>query len=162
MRERPGAGLAAVIGRIIRGGRVTDAHVQMGIEDLVNIIAPDGQPPTFAGARERVREAAGRVVNDAQARARAAAGRPPPERPWNWNIPGQPPPGARAAPPPPQQGPDPRVALGFAAGQKVTVAEVKKRRGELARKYHPDRPGGSTQKMAVINDACDRLLAELG
>lgn len=85
---------------------------------------------------------------------------PPP----NW----QPPPGwvprPSSAPPPPRE--DPAVVefkaakrlLGFPESQPITADDVAARRKELARKYHPDRPGGSTEKMQKINAACDVLL----
>jgi len=84
----------------------------------------------------------------------------------------QPPPGwtQRQAPtgqPPPE---DPRVAearrefllakrvMGFAESEPITADQVKDRRKELARRYHPDRPGGSVDKMQQINAAADVLL----
>jgi len=68
---------------------------------------------------------------------------------------------ARPAPPPRRAaGPDPRIALGFSPGQKLTVEQVKKRHRELARQHHPDR-GGSVKSMAAINHAVDQLLADL-
>ncbi len=39
---------------------------------------------------------------------------------------------------------------------------ISDRRKALARKYHPDRPGGSTSKMQQINAAADLLIAQLG
>lgn len=52
------------------------------------------------------------------------------------------------------------MVLGFAVGQQITVADVKKRHRELARKHHPDR-GGSVAKMQEINQAVDALMATL-
>jgi hypothetical protein len=45
--------------------------------------------------------------------------------------------------------------------EDLTVPEVNKRRRELARKHHPDRPGGSVAKMQKINAAADLLVAHL-
>lgn len=39
----------------------------------------------------------------------------------------------------------------------VTRKEVKKRYRELARRYHPDRPGGDTEKMAEVQRAYELL-----
>lgn len=55
-----------------------------------------------------------------------------------------------------------RRILGWAPDQVVTLDEVNKRRRELARKFHPDRSGGSVEKMQTINAAADVLVAELG
>jgi curved DNA-binding protein CbpA len=54
-----------------------------------------------------------------------------------------------------------RVILGWAADQAITVELVNKRRRDLAKKFHPDRQGGSVEKMQEINAAADVLLAEL-
>lgn len=70
---------------------------------------------------------------------------------------GRPPPPPRARKP---SGPDPRVVLGFAAGQRLTADIVKKRHRDLARKHHPDR-GGSVAKMQEINAAVDAIMATL-
>lgn len=77
--------------------------------------------------------------------------------------------GARQAPPPPpvdQEEEDNRIArlrarqvLGFTASQVLTIADVKGRHRALAKRNHPDR-GGSTAKMATINNAADVLLAD--
>lgn len=92
----------------------------------------------FPGATETVREQARRFDPRAEPR-RTPPPRPPPRRP---------------------AGPDPRLVLGFAIGQRVTEAEVKARHRELARKHHPDR-GGSVGKMQEINAAVDQLLSTM-
>ncbi len=53
-----------------------------------------------------------------------------------------------------------KVALGFAAGEPITLEQVKKRHRELARKHHPD-VGGSLAKMQEINQAAGILEAAL-
>ena len=128
---RPGERFVGILGRFLRGQKVNDDQLFGGIEDLVGVFQ---QNPSVAQAAARVRD---------QVRERVA-------------------PRAHRPPPPPRRppGPDPRIALGFAAGQKVTVEEVKKRHRELARKHHPDR-GGDVRKMAAINHAVDQLLATL-
>jgi len=50
-----------------------------------------------------------------------------------------------------------KVALGFAESEPVTLQQVKQRQRELARKFHPDMPGGSLAKMQAINAAVDLL-----
>jgi hypothetical protein len=130
---RPGERLAGLLGRVLRGQKINDDHLYAGIEDAMDMFQ---RRPSFeelrAQATERLRE---------QARQqRQRNGHPPP--------------------PPKPAGPDPRVALGFRAGQKVTAAEVKARHRELARKHHPDR-GGSVARMQEINAAVDQLLATL-
>lgn len=85
------------------------------------------------------------------------------QRPSGGRTAGPPP------PPPPPPGPDPRIEierrarqiLGFAAGDRPTVDEVKDRRRKLAKKYHPDLAGGSAAKMAAVNDAADVLIAAI-
>ncbi|WP_456430492.1 J domain-containing protein [Nitratifractor sp.] len=39
----------------------------------------------------------------------------------------------------------------------VTAREVKRRYRELARRYHPDRPGGDAEKMRGVQEAYDLL-----
>lgn len=51
--------------------------------------------------------------------------------------------------------------LGFKPNQTLTIEMVNKRRRELARKHHPDRPGGSVEKMQKVNAAADHLVAVL-
>lgn len=49
--------------------------------------------------------------------------------------------------------------MGFPDSQQITADDVRERRKELAKKLHPDRPGGSVEKMAAVNAAADELLA---
>jgi len=110
--------------------------------------AARGAPPQSDQFRERVVDAA---YEQLQARARAARAAQ----------------AKQARPPPPPPGPDPAIMarckflLGWKPTQTVTVPDVNRRRRELAKKYHPDRPGGSVGKMAQINDAADRLITEI-
>lgn len=53
-----------------------------------------------------------------------------------------------------------RKVMGFAPDDVLTVEEVNARRKRLARKHHPDL-GGSTERMARINEAADLLLESL-
>jgi len=53
-----------------------------------------------------------------------------------------------------------RQTMGFAQAEPLTEAIIKDRKRLLAKKHHPDR-GGSVQKMALVNDAADILLASL-
>jgi hypothetical protein len=138
-QQRPGEKLVGLLGRVLRGQKVNDDHLYAGIEDFVDMFSqPVGAPPhnPIEAARARTQD----FLRRAQAKAQ---GRPPP-------------------PPRPRKpaGPDPRAVLGFAIGHKVTVAEVKARHRELARRHHPDR-GGDVSKMAAVNHAVDQLLAEL-
>ncbi len=43
----------------------------------------------------------------------------------------------------------------------LKAADIKARQRELARKHHPDRPGGSTAKMTKINDAARAALEQV-
>lgn len=88
------------------------------------------------------------------------------QTPWWQPQPGQ---GSRQPPPPsdPQREQEIHAArlrarriLGFAANQPLTADDIKQRKRMLAKRNHPDQ-GGSTAKMAAINDAADVLLAEL-
>lgn len=83
--------------------------------------------------------------------------------PWWQPRPGQ---GSRQSPPVDPQQEELRVArlrarklMGFTANQAITADDVKSRKRALAKKNHPDQ-GGSTAKMAAINDAADVLLAD--
>lgn len=49
----------------------------------------------------------------------------------------------------------PRAVLGVSAN--ATRAEIEKAYKSLSRRHHPDRPGGSTEKMAAINAAYSAL-----
>ena len=53
-----------------------------------------------------------------------------------------------------------RAVLGFTKDHVLTVAIVKTRHRELARKHHPD-AGGSTEKMQKVNWAADLLVQSL-
>jgi hypothetical protein len=137
--ERPGEKLVGLLGRVLRGQKVNDDHLYAGIEDFVDMFSqPAGSPPRspIDAARARTQD----FFRRAQAQTQ---GRPPP-------------------PPRPRKptGPDPHMVLGFAVGQKLTIAEVKARHRELARKHHPDR-GGSLAKMQEVNAAVDQILATL-
>jgi hypothetical protein len=124
---------------VLRGQKVSDNHLHAGIEDFVDMFSrAPGDPPRSPIDAARAR------AQDFLRRTQAQHGhvQPPPPRPKK----------------PP--GPDPRIVLGFAAGQKVTVAEVKARHRELARRHHPDR-GGSVARMQEVNAAVDQLLATL-
>lgn len=138
--QRPGEKIVGLLGRVLRGQKVNDDHLYAGIEDFVDMFSRgQGDVPHDPIAAARARAA------EFLRRAQAQHGHvPPPPRP-------------RPRKPP---GPDPRVVLGFAAGQKVTAAEVKARHRELARKHHPDR-GGSVARMQEVNAAVDQLLATL-
>lgn len=132
--QRPGEKLVGLLGRVLRGQKVNDDHLYAGIEDAVEMFA---NRPSF---------------EEAKARARVEEFR----RQQGWD------PRQNHAPPRARKpaGPDPRVVLGFAVGQKVTAEDIKKRHRELARKHHPDR-GGSVARMQEINAAVDQLLATL-
>jgi hypothetical protein len=53
-----------------------------------------------------------------------------------------------------------RQELGFQPREPLELAQVERRRKELARKHHPDL-GGSASRMATINQAADLLVAHL-
>jgi hypothetical protein len=125
---------------VLRGQKVNDDHLYAGIEDFVDMFSrlPNDPPHSpLDAARARAQD----FLRRSQAKAQ---GRPPP-----------PPPRPRKP-----AGPDPRVVLGFPIGQKLTVAEVKARHRELARKFHPDK-GGDMRRMQEVNAAVDQLLATL-
>ena len=142
--ERPGEKLVGLLGRVLRGQKVNDDHLYAGIEDFVDMFSrPAGSPQAspIEAARARTQD----FLRRAQAQARQRKPQPPPSPPPRPRKPA---------------GPDPRLVLGFAIGQKLTAAEVKKRRRELARRHHPDR-GGSVARMQEVNVAVAQLLATL-
>ncbi len=51
-----------------------------------------------------------------------------------------------------------RKTLGFDVAETLDRDKIKTRQRELARKHHPDLPGGSTERMAAINAAADLLV----
>ena len=73
---------------------------------------------------------------------------------------------------PPQQPIDPEIqaknrarmmarkVMGFAPTEQLDADKIRKRKRTLAEQHHPDR-GGSTEKMAMINDAADILMQML-
>lgn len=145
--ERPGARLGKMIARVLRGQRISDDMLHAGLEDLVDVatrVASERQTPT-PGASPWWAP----IIPDPEVGhgTQQEPRRVPPRQERR-----------RASPQP--TGPDPRIVLGFAAGQKVTAEEVKKRHRDLARKHHPDR-GGSVAKMQEINAAVDQIMASL-
>lgn len=55
-----------------------------------------------------------------------------------------------------------RVMLEFGAGENVRVADVEEHYRRLAKRHHPDVPGGSSEAMAHLNRARDEALKEIG
>ena len=139
-QRRPGDGIWDLFDRFMSGDKINRKVVQDAFDDLADIASTGGgfhPPDGFT---------------------------PPPG--WNPRS-ARPQPQARQPPPPP---PDAtlkkkrlaaRLTLGFAPSEPITLEIVQKRRRELARKYHPDRPGGSLAKMQTINNAADVLEAQL-
>lgn len=78
-------------------------------------------------------------------------------------------PGA-GTPPPPRMDPQEqarreavaraRKTMGFTDAERLSEDAITDRRKRLARKHHPDL-GGSLERMTIINDAADVLLASL-
>ncbi len=54
-----------------------------------------------------------------------------------------------------------REVLGFEEGEEVTAGDIGTNYKYLARKHHPDRPGGSATAMAELNAARDEALIEV-
>lgn len=144
-----GAGIADLLERVVNGRKINRKVLEDVAEDVawwVNSGAAAQQPSPDAGGHG----------------GRSGPFRPPSGFPF--------PPGWRpAAPKPPPV--DPRIAdkkraklrarivLGFTPTEAITADLVKERRKALARAHHPDKKGGSTQKMQEINGAADILLA---
>lgn len=55
-----------------------------------------------------------------------------------------------------------REVLGLDPTTRFSRDNLESRRRELATHFHPDRPGGSTERMAEINAAFDEAVRELG
>jgi hypothetical protein len=143
-----GQAIGNVMGKLFRGERVSRDELGQAFVDGVSMFA--GVPAdqyVRDGIESRVPAGTPRKVVDwayEQLKAREARARA------NEHANGKP------------KGPDPRIALGWKAGQKVTAADVVARRRELTKKHHPDKKGGSVEKMQAINAAADQLLTELG
>lgn len=148
--KQPGDGIYDLFDRIFTGKKVNRRVVESAIDDAAEIFGQHQQS------------------------SQASYPPPPPgvdtgPRPRNWwdvVIP----PGARQQhprqpPPPPaevalkKRRQQARVTMGFTPSEALPLETVQKRRRELARKYHPDRPSGSVTKMQAINDAADVLEA---
>jgi hypothetical protein len=147
-----GDGLRQIAGKLFEGKKPTERDVRRAVQDGIGMLFGDE-----GGVSD---EETKRMLRDLQNLSKKyttpppwATGAPPHE---SWRDAKEPP---RQHPPKPK-GPDPRIALGFKVGEKVTVEQVNRRRRELARKHHPDR-GGSVAQMATINAAADQLLADL-
>jgi hypothetical protein len=54
-----------------------------------------------------------------------------------------------------------RQVMGFTASEVLTADQIKDRKKTLAKRFHPDRPSGSTEKMIAVNRAADTLLESL-
>lgn len=96
----------------------------------------------------------------------APLGAPPP--PWVPRPIDTTPRPAPAAPPLAPEISAARRTLGYTDRQVLTTDEIKKRRHQLVKRYHPDRVHGDpvksrayTQRMADINAAADVLIADL-
>jgi hypothetical protein len=100
------------------------------------------------------------VGDEVRSRFRPPAGFQPPQ---GWTP-------RPSSPPPPPPREDPREVearkqfvqakkvMGFAESEPITADDVRERKKVLARKYHPDRKGGSLERMQQINAAADVLL----
>ncbi len=143
----PQSPLGSILGTVLSGRK-------LGADDLHAVATAAGQ--VFEGVMGRVfrgPSGAGMRMSVDEVRVHQAqhAYQPPPP------------------PPPPEPPPkfDPRELaaarrqLGFDAGAVLAADMIAARRKKLARKHHPDLPGGSAAKMTAINAAADLLLAEL-
>lgn len=54
-----------------------------------------------------------------------------------------------------------RKVFEFVVGQNITKSEIELRYRHLARQFHPDLQGGSTEAMAMLNAARDEALVEI-
>lgn len=134
MTEDSGSALGGLLADLFTGKKITQDQVANAIRDF------------GAGARVRATVNGQPVGPLPQARAR----QPPPVDPEQ----------ARRAHEARQAALAKAKALAtmrFPTGAKPTPEEIKDRKRELAKLYHPDR-GGSTAAMAAINDAADVLL----
>lgn len=140
----PGDGVFNLFERMFSGKKINRKVIDEALNDASDILG------RVSAANARVRQ--------------PADGQPPPPRsdPFSeWFRQQQ----ARQQ----QQGPDPRelekkqarqrarITLGFGMSDPLTLEQISARRKELARKFHPDRKGGSTAKMQEINAAADAL-----
>jgi hypothetical protein len=139
--RRPGEHIVGVVMGALFGSRPSDDELMEAAEEAAALLGLR----YHEDARRRAAAAFKAATMRARERAQGARGRAPPPPP-------------REKPP---QGVDPRSILGFAPRETLTPEIVKKRYRELARKYHPDRPGGSTARMIEINAAVDQLLATM-
>lgn len=153
----PRSAFASVLGKFVSGKRVSRDDLADVISEAVggrsarqvveDFARQAGTDPSHFVRQQA--EQARRVMEQAQARARAARGTPPPRQ------------APRQAPRSPQDDAiyRARVTLGF-SGQYLLLDRqtIKDRQRELAKKFHPDRKGGSTAKMQEINQAVDILL----
>ena len=133
--RKPGEAIADVIDTILTGGRLRKKQVKAAWNDVAEILknAQPGGGPTF---------------------------HPPPgwKPPAGWSVPRAEPPRDPRAVEAEREFRAAKLLLGFAESQPITADMVKERKKELARRYHPDRPGGSLEKMQEINAAVDVLL----
>lgn len=143
----PAQRVSDLVTDFLQGKRLTQDEVMGVVQDVAQ------QWSGMAGEYRPPIDARGRTDHHQYTRQDA---------PWTPR-PGQ---GSRQAPPVDPQQEELRVArlrarkvLGFATNQRLTPDDVKQRKRELAKRNHPDQ-GGSTAKMATINDAADVLLAD--
>lgn len=135
-----GGGIADLFDRVINGKKVNRKVIENAFDDVAQWAA--------AGAAQQTGQ------------GRAGPFRPAPGFPFppNWR------------PTPPRPPVDPRIAeqkrakqrarivLGFTPTEALSPEVIKERRKEMARAHHPDKAGGSTQKMQEVNAAADCLL----
>jgi hypothetical protein len=109
------------------------------------------------------------AIEDMVAGAIGSWGRHGSPLPGSSSSPGSPPrPGSSTPPrtPPPAPRTDSKLAaarelLGFEPQEKLTIEAVNARRKALATVFHPDRAGGSVERMKRVNAAADLLVASL-
>lgn len=118
-------------------------------------------------SREQIKRAAEEVIGTFRAQ-RVNVAPPAPRGPMFDNPPAprhHPPP---PPPPPPHQDSEAAMrarvvaamkTLGLKPSTKLTIDLLNQRRRDLAKRYHPDKAGGSVVKMQEVNAAVDFLLA---
>ena len=149
-----GSDAARVIGRVIRGQRVSNDDLAAGVVDILGAVLFRNVRPQPAAAGYTGGFPFPGMPQPQQA--------PPPFPGWMPpRQPRQPPPRQPPRPPPPPAvDNDARRVMGFRDGEVLTEEQIKDRKRELAKKHHPDR-GGKLEVMQRINEAADRLMAEL-
>lgn len=134
----PGERIFDLFDTVLSGRKVSKKKIKNAWQDFTELVGEEN----VAQVQEQLRQRWAPHVPGAARRARASSA-PPPD-----------PEVERAR----REFAKAKQTLGFAPSEPITPDMVNDRKKQLAKRWHPDRPGGSLERMTEINAAADVLL----